>query len=421
MRKFAIFCLLIFNYCSSFSQSLYELKYTDGETTYLGFLVYYNENNSYMRIGYTTAEGYNVVNITYKGSRGKLKDGKSFFCLTGSNPQFILNNSKRSYNPDYFVWLDGQGLPLTTDDLVNKTFKAVTSYKQLKTPELTTTYLHQFYRTDEQDYISLTRMNVDDNKNTDRTTVSSSAKMHLIIAANTKVADIGVSCRLDEDRIETEFTNLAQALGIEMKPYIVDGENFNKTYLLSTIENLRPGANDIVCFVYRGHGFRWSNQDQAYPQLDLRYSNFVPISNQSSVNLADVYNLIKAKGARLNIVLGDCCNSDIGRSQVGADMLYLQANTTPSVAKLKSLFMENKADIIAAACKKGEVSWTSNTTGGFFTMSFLQAMNEEISYLRNGSTGWKNVMDNAVNNALNKSKMCSNCTEQNGIYWIAPK
>jgi len=138
------------------------------------------------------------------------------------------------------------------------------------------------------------------------------------------------------------------------------------------------------------------------------------------MDLSEVYSMINKKGARLNIVLGDCCNSEINQSPVtGNNYLTFQVDNNSDISKLRRLFMNSKGTILSAAARKGEVSWAS-MQGGLYSMSFLQSLREEISYLNNGVSNWDNVLTKTISLARIKStsQFCSNCTLQNGIKYI---
>ncbi len=251
--------------------------------------------------------------------------------------------------------------------------------------------------------------------------VNTGAKLHLVIVANTLIGDIGPSCTSDRDKLDYEFKSIADALGVGYRKYVVDGNNFTKPMVQSTLKSLTPGSNDIVVFVYRGHGFRWNDQTDAYPMMDLRVSNYVNISQSTSLSLSEVYNTLKSKGARLNIILGDCCNNNIGLNQMTTtSFLNTQSNNKPDITKLKKLFMNARGNLIAAAAKQGEYSW-ANPFGGFYTLSFIQAMKESISYMNNGTAAWTDVINVATKLAKDKSSpnLCSNCTLQTGVSYVS--
>ncbi len=410
------------------AQILYKVNFHDKNfAKYEGLLVYFNESSSYIRINYYLAGNkYIVVNVDYKSSTGSYNDGSTYFFMSGSNPRFITDSIKdQKYNPDHFIWRKNKGesnwnMPYTTDDpqlnIANEV--PVDSFYQVNPYTVSETFLRKFFWNNEPDFFALKKLC--GLGETAVTPVNTGASLHLVIVANTLIGDIGNSCAADRDKLDYEFKSIADALGFGYRKYIVDGNNFNKTMVQNTLASVVPGKNDIVIFIYRGHGFRWDNQKDAYPMMDLRSSNYIKIEQNTSLGLSDVYNTLSNKGARLNIVLADCCNNYVGINQTTAtSFLNSQSDNKPDVDKLKKLFVTAHGNLISAAAHSGEYSWC-NPFGGFYTLSFIQAMKEKISYLNNGSSTWNDVIDYSLRLAKDKSSpaLCSNCTLQTGVWYL---
>jgi hypothetical protein len=430
------------------SQSLYEIKFTDkNKNQYKGFLVYFNESNAYVRIAYNYNNTYNVVNVNYTARNGTNGQGIQYSMLTGYNPVYITDNKAGlKYNPDYFIWFYNSktqqwDTPYTTDDsLLNpNNYILVDSYTKLDPQNITDEYLREFFGSGEQQYFSLKKMcgltpdtdngtgargtgkNYNNTDNTNKKTNSSSSTLHLVLVANTFDPTIGSGCATDERNLRNEFSEVADALGVSFREYIVDGSSFSKESVLSQLNSISPSSNDIVLFIYRGHGFRWKNQTEDWPRMDLRTSSYADITDNTSMNLAEVYTVLKNKGARLNIVLADCCNSEVDVSSVTtSNYLTFQVDNNSDIGKLKKLFLNADGMILSAAAQKGEVSWTT-PQGGLYSMSFLQALREEISYLSSAPCSWNDLISKTISLARNKSTpaYCSNCTLQDGIKYVS--
>lgn len=443
--------LMLFQAGRSFSQSFYELKFSDrAGNLYTGFMVYISESESYIRMAYYNNSEYRVVNVTYDAKTGTLDDGTHYFVMSGSNPTYITDHARgESYNPDTFVWLWSDdrdyGLPYVTDDpnFAEENFKQVDSYTELDPHNFTKEYLNQFYATDEEDYLALMNMvgdeynsytnndvnynndtynnensNYTNNNTNNNNSNNNSGKvtMHLVIAANTAISDIGPSCEKDKQRMISEMESVADALGITMKQYIVDGKNLTRDNVYSTLDGLSPGSNDIVIFFYTGHGFRWSNQSDQYSNMDFRYNPYTQISTETCMTVTEVSNLIASKGARLNISLADCCNSDIGVNSKSSEK-FLASKSDPNYdeKKLARLFLNAKGSIMSCAASPGEVSWCNESDGGFFMFSFFQAFHEEVGYLSN-EADWDEILANTKKYAIYKtSDGCNGCTAQNAV------
>ena len=425
----SLFILLV---CLSVrSQSLYEIKFTDKQKVqYSCFLVFFNESNVYMRIAYYYNNIYNVVNVGYTSRNGTNNQGIKYSMLTGYNPVFITDNKTNlRYNPDYLIWFYNNvsqtwDKPYTTDDsLLNpNNYVFVDSYVKLDPKNITDEYLRNYFGNYESQYFSLKKMCglttsdvVSDNGN------NKLYRLHLVLVANTLDPSIGTGCTTDETNLRNEFRQIADALGVSFNEYVIDGYSFSKEKVLATLNSLTPGSNDIVMFIYRGHGFRWKDQTSDWPRMDLRTSSYAEISDNSSMNLADVYSVLKSKGARLNIILGDCCNSEVNASSVTANnYLTFQVDNNSDISKLKNLFLKTTGIILSSAAQKGEVSWNT-AQGGLYSISFLQALREEISYLSNEACNWDNILTKTITLARSKSTptFCSNCTLQNGIKYVS--
>lgn len=240
--------------------------------------------------------------------------------------------------------------------------------------------------------------------------------MHLFIVANTEVADIGAACKVDYNNIRNEMNGIAQSIGIRMKEYDVTGANYSKEGLQEQIAALRPSANDIVVFLYTGHGFRFDDQKDPYPMIALTYNDYQPLEG-NYVALSDVYDAICKKNARLNIVLSDCCNSKVGeRRPLEGNTLFSRGNNNFSRKRLAELFFNAKGSLLSTAASPGEYSWC-DTAGGMFTLSFIQSLRREISTMNTSNVSWQSIVDNTLKTALQRSS--NNAKAQNGLKKVA--
>ena len=422
---FSIMCSL-----ASGAQSLYEIKFSDaGNVQYKALLVFFHENNSYIRVGYYANDQYNVVEVNYRMEYGTAIGGRKYCMLKKTtNPVFITSKKlNQSYNPDYFLWFfntaNNQYDDLyTTDDSTfrSENYRKTISYKQLTPTTLSEIYLREFFGSNESKFLAVKRLCGLEAPAVVLKPLPGllTTKLHLVLVANTNDPKIGLSCNADRYNLVNQFKQMATAMNIGYKDYIVDGDNFSKSNVISTINSVYPGTNDIVVFVYRGHGFRWENQYEQWPRLALNtYGENVTTNNTNSLGLQEVKEMLDKKGARLNIVLGDCCNNVAGRTTVtGNNFWQYQVSGNTDVSKLRSLFINTKGSIISAAAKPGEVSWAA-FGGGLYSMSFVQALEQEISYFTSGQGSWSNILSNTVKYAYSKSMQnCEpQCTPQNGI------
>ncbi len=438
--RMLLFCFFLTLSAPVFSQSLYEIEFSASGIKYKGFLVYFNEEDAYMRVAYTYNDVYNVVHIDYTSVAGQ-EDGYNYFVMKGRDARFITTTGKdQSYNPDHFVWVWDEETkgekPFVTDDpnFSEESLKRVDVYGELKVAELTNEYLHRFYWDNEKEYVAFQKMrdnavgnqNVANNNYNNNTqqqqtqdTNYGKAKLHLVMLVNSSIGDIGASCETDSRNMTKEFEDISAALNVDFRKYEVKGSSFTKSNAMNVLNGLTPGSNDIVIFYYSGHGFRWADQTDAYPQMDIRASPYTKLTAETTLSVSSVYNLLDKKGARLNIVITDCCNSDIGINKMTeSSFLAGRSYQTPHIEKLQKLFLATKGNLIVTSSSAGQVSWSNSVNGGFFTLSFLQAFHEEISYLKTQEPSWENILKKSHTNTVNKTNAgCKNCTVQNPVYY----
>ncbi len=489
MKNFLIVFLLFIG-INSTAQNLYDIRWTSDGTEYYGFMVFFSEEDVYMRTGYYSADNaYNLVHSEYKYS---IDESGDVITMVATSSEFVQNETNDTWDPDHLFWYKDE----TTQEfvgpyIISDSDLAAENYDNIIEPEfvevdmawINAEYLQFFYYTDEYDYSILlaagqdyaeensTETNVStfqnenstgsnnnqynssfsngnsnsdsnggnsNNGNTGNTTSNTNSttntngnisgsssiygnlpvKVHLVVVANTIISDIGSSTLIDVNNIVGEITGITEVLGVELNKTLITDKQFTKKNVETFMYGFKPGLNDIVIFLYSGHGYRFSNQTEKYPQLDMRYSEYQAIDDGATMNLKQVFDEIVKKGARLNIVLGDCCNSDIGFSRsVGSSFMNSRSSVDPDINKLKQLFLLSDGDIIAAGASKGEYSWCTMNNGGFFTCSFIASLREEISkFKQDDNPDWGDVMSGTVSGTLKKSELCTECKEQNVVY-----
>ena len=426
-KPFLLILFLIF-YFGINAQSLYEIKFDDkNKNSYKALLVFFHDNNSYMRVSYNDMNGYNVVEIRYKMEYGTATNGQKYCMLKKvTNPAFItVKFPNQTYNADYFLWFlnstTGQyDTPYTTDDSTfnSVNYRKVISYQKLNPLTLTETYLRGFFGSNEPKYTDIQKMCGVIKVPTKSATYSQNTKLHFILVAATNDIKIGTSCRNDRFNLVNQFKGIATALGVGYQDYIVEGDQFTKANVLAKLNSVFPGKNDIVVFIYRGHGFRWNTQTEKWPRLALKSSyEDLAMNNSNSLGLKEINDIISRKGARLNLVLGDCCNNELEQTIVtNFNFWQNQVTNKTDISKLRSLFMNSSGNIISAAAKPGEVSY-ADIAGGLYSLSFVQALDMETSYFTKNNCKWENILSNTVRFAWDKSMQgcVTNCVSQNGI------
>ena len=247
---------------------------------------------------------------------------------------------------------------------------------------------------------------------------SAPCKMWAILVADTYDENIGEDDAYDNLALNKELKAIAQCLGIEVSiTNITANRAYNKHNLANAITNLHPAKNDSVFFCFNGHGFRWDDQKDMYPNICMMGPNDDVYGNY--VATTDIYNAIKNKGARLSVVITDCCNAKYGEygPRQRNNTLFSRSHTKVSKKRMSELFLGSKGVILATAAKPGEYAWSFDGTGSAFTQSFITQLRREASATQTANPSWQRVIDSAIESARQQTTSCENT--QHGMRYMS--
>lgn len=396
MRYLIILSAFLFPPVASISQSLYELKYhfdtPAGRDDYKALLLKNENGTGTIRVAFTDRK-YNSRNIFEiemqegydEDDKGNVDKSMLVYVGLDDEPKKIIGNAV--YSPDHFVFELNKETNFYEPSLVLSIHKngkesvgVFDSKRLLDDKDLSREFLLQYFMEDEEEFqnffdVAKTRGLTLEEKQT--------TQLHLVIVANTEEDNIGATCMVDRKAILKLYTQVANTLGIPIKSTVIDGTNYSKQNVVAALDNIKPNANDIVVFYYSGHGFNLLNSPKLYPYLDLRSNssdNLIKdhkINGDYSVNIENVYDEITKKGARLNLVISDCCNN----LPENSNTIFPDEATTRSSSlgwnlyNCKTLFMNPQPlSILITAASKGELSAGKLNTGGIFTFNLRETL-----------------------------------------------
>jgi hypothetical protein len=419
--KFSLIFLLAFASClSANAQSIYRIKYKSPDkkdtVTYDAFFVRYDNGGGFVRVSYTSpVTKKNVltemeIQEQYALDKNGMPDTTNLL-YEGINPKLIAGDSKIKFAPVTF-WFK-------TDTAYNYEFLGVTaspaspapdksnflSAEFIKAADLTKSLVSLFFTPKDQFYNNLLGTK---SKGSMLTIEERKTKLYLIVVSSTYDSSLGISCINDGQKTVQTFTDVADFLGIKKVIDTIYGDRYNKTSVVDAINKIHPDSNDIVVFYYSGHGFTDPlKKDKNYPFLDLRDPRIRPKPKPTTqtLNIQDIYDTISKKGARFNLVLSDCCNTEV---------ITKKTNATPppkpkgsgmkwNFDNVKTLFMnKERLSLLMTAATKGEEALSQDAFGSFFTHYFLSSM---TTYLgpEKGNANWLLVMADAQKQTIFKA------------------
>lgn len=410
MRKFLLLFACLLASIAIQAQSLYEVKYYDeiDQETYKGLFFYTDDETCFLRC---VSKGNNYWEHNYS-VQYTTEDGVAYMLMVPDEyednngespafPTFIMAYSKSGeFDPQTFVYYEELD---TDEDDPESGMREVEYFNEVDINEKDSKYFLSFYDKDEEMYQLIMDAKAQLNEQTEspadnNQTVNNNngpVTMHFIVAAATEDETIGESVETDMKLVQKDFSQIAKMLGIGYKETLISGRRFSKSSITNAINNLNPGSNDIVVFIYSGHGFRYDDDTDAYPRMYLTYGDDMSAANEMSTT--ELYNMITKKNPRLTIFLTDCCNSEYGatRAQVeGVQFSTRSQGNSTDINKLKALFIDQEGTVRATAAKAGQYA-LCDASGGYLLTSVLNNIKLLSNALTKDAPSWNTIVQNA--------------------------
>ncbi|OQW89681.1 MAG: hypothetical protein BWK78_07300 [Thiotrichaceae bacterium IS1] len=205
-------------------------------------------------------------------------------------------------------------------------------------------------------------------------TFSLAATLHAILVGDTNDSSIGISVRVDMERLQVLVQSISEHTGLTLNRQYITGDQLTRENVERTINGASVDSDDVVFFFWNGHGNNAG--ESVLPTMGLK---------NGQLGLSQVKTTLSAKNPRLLIVIGDTCN-------VGREGPVQNRRGNPKPENYRELFLKYRGTILASGSKKGYYSWGS-TDGGFYTLQFLDSLNDELS--KSGRPSWNDLMSRA--------------------------
>lgn len=245
-------------------------------------------------------------------------------------------------------------------------------------------------------------------------------RLFLIIMANTHDNIISKACEKDAKAIKSVFSEICQLKNFDFFCIEISGNSYKYDNVKKAIKALTSvHENDVAIFYYTGHGFSYkSDSRKFYPQLDMRSHskqveyNKINFINKHTRNLSVVLQKLLFTGIRINIAIGDCCNTTVPykrpyNSEI--DVLVAEGIVGQKTKKLNKYHYNdenNYISILVAASQHGQPALTDPEIGSIFTHHFSKALKSVVSGLskKQQYIPWIKVLKKSARQAFKLSK-----------------
>lgn len=219
--------------------------------------------------------------------------------------------------------------------------------------------------------------------------------IHAVIFASTNDASIGKGNTVSLSLFEEEFSRIEKILPI--KRYIYDDDLFTKDNVSYVINKLKPlvKKNDIVLFIFLGHGYNPLTSFLKYP--NLLFSNtqgsVTPTElKANSLPLQTIIDDFSVLDPRLFIAFVEACNYD-PEEESEEEFSFLNGGAynialppIPDEKKLEELFVKPSGSFIITSSQPKEPSYINDEDGGIFSQALILALKKETSVNNTATT-----------------------------------
>ncbi|TAD86781.1 MAG: hypothetical protein EAY75_07300 [Bacteroidetes bacterium] len=222
------------------------------------------------------------------------------------------------------------------------------------------------------------------------------SRLFLIAVANTVDKDVRESCRTDLFNCQELYSNLATGLGIRLVQQSVFGRGFSMAGVERAIAGVaaqKPNGNDILVFYYSGHGFRLPTDNTKFPYMSLRTRDDQP-RMANAINVEALYNRLMGLGARMTLVISDCCNEKFEAvANTGPELLVTRSAGIPlNIENCRALFFPpQRRGVLVTSADVNQLASGNPSIGGYFSHHFKNTLEGYTSNLKS-AVNWLQLL-----------------------------
>lgn len=222
--------------------------------------------------------------------------------------------------------------------------------------------------------------------------VARAASLRFIDISDTLDTSIGTTH--DLQKVSAWAKSIASDTGLTLRLKTLSGSSVTPASARSAIRSLQSASDDVICFVYSGHGD--NGGDSVWPTF-----TFVTDTFDTDVTFDEVVSTLKTKPHRLLVVLSDCCNV-VGQGGGIGPVVPPSGRTAQAIQNLQHLFLDYQGMVKATSSKVGQYSLGDESTGGLFMTTFINDMDSLLG--GTSEVTWDKVLSTTAADTTRQAK-----------------
>ncbi len=172
---------------------------------------------------------------------------------------------------------------------------------------------------------------------------------------------IAQSVRVDMGTMTQLFNTLEKRSIVKMEKTVLQGTKATIGNIRNSMRNLQAGADDIILLYFSGHGGMRNGK------------TFILTSDEQELMRSEIEANFNAKPARMKMIITDACSNEV---ELSATRSLSQSGQKIDAGEFddtyKELFLNHQGVMNISASSEGELAWSNNNFGGFFTYHFIK-------------------------------------------------
>ncbi len=224
----------------------------------------------------------------------------------------------------------------------------------------------------------------------------------LVLDQSEKEKNLGRISQADEKQINDVIQTLVSGINYKLKKEYLVGDQIDPKAIRNKINSLPVSANDIVFFYYSGQGY-YPDAKNKFPTIRPKASSFTTLLpdgvrslwEDDPISLDEIGELLKKKGARLNIAMADCRDNTV-KVPVIPPPRGTEMEISSSRAIMEKLMKSECGLIKVASSQKEQPVWAAApVSGSIFTLNFKQAFDALFAAnTRINNVNWQYLLRN---------------------------
>jgi hypothetical protein len=230
------------------------------------------------------------------------------------------------------------------------------------------------------------------------------ASLQFVVFCDTLDPTIGTIEDLNRSTAWAE--TISSYTGLDLHLQSLSGEDLTPANARNLLEALNPAVDDVVYFVYSGHGANPGNSQ--WPMF-----TFMADTCDAWLTFDEVVSILQPKPQRMLIVVSDCCNVTLDSNGRNAPRVDPAGQSALTALNFRRLFVDVRGTVLATAASVGQYSLGDPSGGGLFLSTYMNNLNSLAD--SEPSLTWERVLGTTANDVSSEVEFYVSMGELDGM------